>query len=176
MSQTSVTADPGSVYEGKLEARWETATGLAEGTVYWGKGVGLDPAHISHDLFSATSGQIMRGYTASDVFMGVAFADTALEQPAAQGYGTYPDESVFPVLRKGMVWVVVADAITSLSDAVWIRDANAGGSPPVEQLGSFNPSNPGADYISLTAAGARVAWRRALTVGAVNYGLLELNL
>jgi len=102
----------------------------------------------------------------------VAIADPSMpSNPTVDNFGSFPDESSVPVMRQGRIWVVVATAITDITVGVYVLFQNPGGSPPVDTLGSFD-SVAGAD-VQITTDGV---WRGAATVGAVNFGLLELNL
>ena len=171
MPQTSVNDEFDRAYEGKVEnsGQYPTTvnTGLALSDIIFGKGVASTVSDV--DLPKRVG-----MYAAALIFQGVTIADPSIEPVGGNDYGTYAAESAVPVMRKGRVWVVTADVVDSLAKNVFIRSATPGGSPPAESLGSFRATTV-ADYIDLTAI-ANVSWVSGVTIGAVNFGLLELNL
>lgn len=181
MAQTVVNDEPSQAYEGKLYDRaGRSESRLASELLYFGKAVSL-LAVTDLEVGGAGEGQSVKApAAAADVtglFEGVAVADPSIErlddatgQPA--NYGAYPDESTVRVLRKGRVWVVTKTLIADITVGVYVRFQNAGGTPPVDQLGSFE-AVAGAD-VQVIAAGAK--WRGATTIGGAFFGLLELNL
>ena len=181
MAQIAVNDEPDQAYEGKLYDRaGRSETRLASELIYFGKAVSL-LAVTDLEVGGASEGQsVKRPASAADItglFEGVAVADTSLErlddatgQPA--NYGAYVDESAVRVLRQGRVWVVTKTLIADITVGVYVRFQNAGPTPPVDQLGSFE-AVAGVD-VQVIAAGAK--WRGATTIGGVFHGLLELNL
>ncbi len=111
------------------------------------------------------------GALAPTNMMGVAMADTSLEA-TDNDYGEFFLYDQVPVLKKGRIWVVSADAVDDISKGVYIRHANGSATPPTGTLGSFR-ATANADY-TLMADG--VKWKAGKTIGGVEYGLLELNL
>jgi hypothetical protein len=104
-------------------------------------------------------------------FKGVAIADTSLES-TSNAYGEYESTDSVPVLKKGRIWVVSADAVDDVSKGVYIRYQNGASAPPTATLGSFR-ATANADYQLM---GDNVRWVAGTTIGGVEYGLLELNL
>ena len=183
MAQTALKSEPDQAYEGKVQDRADRVESrLASELIYFGKAVSL-LAVTDLAVGGAAGGpqSVKLPAAAADItglFEGVAIADPSIErlddatgQPAP--YGAYPDEASVSVLRRGRVWVVTKTLIADITVGVYVRFQKAGGSPPVDQLGSFE-AVAGAD-VQVIAAGAK--WRGATTDSAGAFlGLLELNL
>lgn len=173
MAQTVMNSAPDVAFEGMLQSTAHQSlidTFAASGSIYFGKGVSIyaatevDPGNQRVKLPAAA------GDLAMTNFFGVAIADPS--KPAtANAYGEYVDTDAVPVLRKGRVWVVSADAVDSLAKGVYCRNAN-GAAAPADTFGSFR-ATVDADYTVL-ASGVR--WIKGKTIGSVYFGLLELNL
>ena len=179
MSQLTVSEEPVRAYRGKIDVSGAYPTtqvsGLAVGNIVVGDGVGREVGDVDPGAGVATGGQTARAFQGTDLFLGVAPSDPSqLVALPGETFGQYTAAESFPIVRKGRVWVVTADVVDDLSKAVFIRNANAGGSPPAEQLGAFRATTV-ADYVDLSALAA-VAWVAGVTIGGVNFGLLELNL
>ncbi len=168
MPQTSVNDEFDRAYEGKTENSGQfpttMVTGLAAEEILFGKAVSSAATDVGLP-------KVVNGFTNGQVFQGVAIADPSVEAVSGDAFGSYKDEDAVPVMRKGRLWVVSAVAITNLlTDLVFVRSANQGGFPSGAR-GSFTNAAT-ADYEAITGA----KWVGAATVGAVNFGLLELNL
>ncbi len=169
MSQTVVNNEFDEAYGGKLHNSiafpTTLVTGLAAEEIIFGKAV----SSVATDVDLPVT---VNGFTNGQVFQGVAIADPSVETVSGDAFGSYKDEEAVPVIRKGRLWVVSAVAITNLlTDLVFVRSANQGGFPNGAR-GSFTNATT-TDYEEITS-GAK--WVGAATVGAVNFGLLELNL
>jgi hypothetical protein len=74
-------------------------------------------------------------YVASQNFEGIAIADVSVERlphPTTgvvntAPYGAYLANTTLPLMRKGRVWVVSADAVDNLSKSVFVRSSVAAG-------------------------------------------------
>lgn len=185
--QDTVANEPSQVYEGKVQSGPNTTqifSRLASALIFFGKlvcpladddlavgGAGegqscKPPASIADALLAKHGG-------------GIAIADPSLERLRVSGgdansapYGAYLDEASVSIMRKGQIWVVVETALLDLSLPVFVRIANAGGSPPVEALGSFSPVNGG----DLEPAPDGLAWLGSALEGGIDYALLDVNL
>ena len=187
MPQTVVDDEPVRAYRGKLDvgASFPTTimTGIADGSIIVGNGVGRQVADVDPGSESSTGGQVVRAFQSTDEFQGVAFNDPSQLVASNKGSGAnvdfaqVDDEETTPILRKGRVWVVSAAAIADLSLAVFIQNAVPGGSPPDGQLGGFTNAIT-ANFVDLSAllGSNSVRWVAGITIGSDNFGLLELNL
>jgi hypothetical protein len=177
MSQTTVANEPVQAYEGKVHDRPERVVSLlASELTYFGKAVSyLGTGELAVGGAGPQSCQLPAAAVdiTGPLFAGVAIADPSLEAIAGADYGAYADESMVSVLRRGRIWVVVSTAITDITVGVYARFQNAGGSPPVDSLGSFD-SAAGVDVDEIPTASAK--WVGAASIGGVDYGLLDLNL
>lgn len=104
-------------------------------------------------------------------FKGIAIADITKEA-TSNDYGEYVQYDQVPVMKRGRIWVVSADAVDDLSKSVYVRFQNGSSTPPADTLGSFR-ATANADYEALTT-GAK--WVAGTQIGTTYYGLLELNL
>lgn len=183
--QTAVNNEPVQAYEGKVHVSGQFPTSvvsrLASELLYFGK---LVVPYAVTEL-EVGSQRVKAPTLAAEVDLapaggGVAIADPSVERlrdpssPADPApFGAYVAEASVPVMRKGLIWVVVETAIASLANGVYARFQNAGGTPPAAQLGSFT-SAAGADFQALNAA--HFAWQGSAAIGGVDYGLLAVNL
>lgn len=169
MPQLSVADEPGQAYEGKVQNGGSLPTsivsGIAASLIYFGKAVGSANADLG---LPKTVALLAAGVT----FQGIAIADPSIEQIPGNDFGSFADETGVPVMRKGRIWVVSADAVDDLSKGVFVREATPGGSPPADSLGSFR-ATAAADHIDLSAS---MAWVAGTTIGGAEFGLLEINL
>ena len=179
MSQTVVNDEPAEVYEGKVLYSGQYPTTIvsrfASELIYFGKGVSL----LTDAELTVGDQSVKLPALADDVtalFEGVAIADPSIERLSLAGvpapYGGYPDEAMVSVMRKGLIWVVVEAAITDIKQAVYLRWDNAG-TAPADALGSFETAS---DANNQVVPSSVAQWRGATAVGAIDFGLLELNL
>ena len=184
--QTVVDDEPVQAYEGKVQHGGQYPTTfksfLADGLIYFGKAVSLiGTGELAVGGASGGPQAVKLPAAATDVttslFQGVAPADPSIQRTRTTGvddpFGAYIDETSVQVLRKGLVWVVVTTAIADITIGVFVQRANAGGSPPALQLGSFDTVTT-ADNTEITSN--NVSWAGAAVIGSQNFGLLELNL
>lgn len=179
MSQTSVSDYPLAVYEGML-AEPAPMGGIVSAFAHtagilFGKAAGRRDGDVAPGD-NAAGGQEVEGYAAAnsaDNLIGIALADVSKETDASKAYGDYVGGDTVPVLKRGRVWVVSADAVDDLTKSVFVRNANAG-SLPAAGLGSFRATTA-ADHIDLGAIAA-VRWVAYRLQGSVHYGMLEINL
>jgi hypothetical protein len=74
-------------------------------------------------------------YTASEEFVGISIADASvarLPDPTTgvintANYGAYLTNTTVPLIRRGRIWVVSADAVDNLSKSVFVRSSVAAG-------------------------------------------------
>lgn len=186
--QTSVANEPVQAYEGKVHVSGQFPTSviskIASELLYFGK---LAVPYSATELAVGGAGpqRVKAPTTAAEVDLvaaggGVLIADPSVERtrnPASPAdpapYGCYVAESSAPIMRKGLIWVVVSTAIASLANGVYVRWQNAGGTPPTDQLGSFDSVTSG-DVQLLSAA--HFAWQGSASIGGVDFGLLAVNL
>lgn len=186
--QTAVNDEPVQAYEGKVQYSGQFPTSIiskaASELIYFGKLV-VPYADTELAVGGAGPQRVKAPTSTAEVDLtpmggGIAIADPSVERlrdpssPADPApFGAFVAESMVPVMRKGLIWVVVETAITALSNGVYARFQNAGGSPPAAQLGSFT-SAAGADFHQL--ATSSFAWQGSAAIGGVNFGLLAVNL
>ena len=175
MVQTAVNADFDQAYEGKVHVSGAYPTTyisrLAAATVYFGKAV------VANSQTNLVLGEqeVKLPAAAGDVplLLGVSAADVT-KSPSSTGYAAYDADESVTVMRKGLIWVVSADAITNLgTNGVWVRHAN-GAAVQTASLGSFRATT-NADYTEWSAT-QDVKWIAYKLIGSVHYGLLEINL
>lgn len=175
MSQTTVNDHPLRAYEGMLAQALQIGgvdSAIASGRVLYGKACGRADADVALGT-NATGAQECQALDATNSnFIGVALADVSREQPDGQAYGSYEHEDTVPVLRKGRVWVVSADAVDDLTKSVFVRNANEG-ALPAAALGSFRATTA-VDHIDLGAI-APVRWIAGATIDGTEFGLLEVS-
>jgi hypothetical protein len=169
--QATVANDPTYVYEGKGESSIHDkfdVTGFASARIYFGKAVmALATALTNEKVVTPPSSA---GHIA--LLQGIALADISKETPDGQAFGCYDQYDAVTVRRKGRVWVQVTRAVAALSDPVYVKVGTPGGSPPLLALGSLNTEAADGTWSLWDGP----VWRAAVTVGARNYGLLELNM
>lgn len=191
MSQTTVNDEPVQAYEGKVQYGGQLPTSiiskLASELIYFGKlvtpydnaelavgGAAGGPQRVKAPTSAAEVTRVLKGG-------GVAIADPSVERmrnPAAPGdpnsapFGAFAAEAMLPVMRKGLLWVVVETELTNLDSDVYVRYQNAGGSPPAAQLGSFTQGAAG----DFAVAPDGFAWQGAASIGAIHLALLSVNL
>lgn len=169
MSQTAVADKPSRAYRGMLgDGPQHSVSGIAGDTIIYGNGVGIKAAAGVSEMPKEAF-----GYAAGDLFYGLAVPDTTVEMVDGQEYGQYVETDTLRILKKGTMWVPTGDAVDNLSKSVFIRNANAGGSPPAEQLGAFRATTA-TDYIDLGAI-ADIKWVAGATINGQTYGLLSIN-
>lgn len=186
MSQTVVDDEPVQAYEGKVQVGGQYPTTnrsfIASELIYFGKAVSLlSGTELAVGGASGGPQQIQLPSVATDItttlFQGVAAADPSVELTRTTGtddpFGAYVATSTVRTLKKGLVWVVIGTALSDITDGVFVRFQNPGGTAPTEQLGSFD-SVTSADHAEIVAG--NVSWAGAATIGSVEFGLLELNL
>lgn len=182
MSQTAVNDEPVQAYEGKEHVSGQfpstKISRLASELIYFGKAVSRQAVgDVTVGDQQCKLPAAAADITAKGAFLGVAVADPSLPRltlndlPAP--YGAYVNEGSVQVLKKGQIWVVTTALITDLSNGVYVRFQNPGGTAPTESLGSFADANS-ADHDLVPDDGAQ--WKGAVAIGGVNFGLLELNL
>ena len=130
MAQTSVSNAPVSAYEGKPDTQPERIiSGLASELIYFGKA-------LSRSLTASLNrNPAVEMYTSGEAFVGVAMADPSVERlPSAAGlinqaaYGAFVSGREVPVVKRGRLWVVSADAVDNLSKSVYVRNTDPAGS------------------------------------------------
>lgn len=165
MSQLAYTQDPAVAIEGMLAdlGPTEIRTAIATEAIAFGLGVTRE-AGAADDRPPGASLPDAAGDVTSGLFLGIARADTTIEQAATPiGYAT---DQEFGFVRMGHVWVN-AEPVVALGDPLFIRHAAGGGG---SQLGA---SRNDAD----TASAARVpgASFRSATAAVANLALVELK-
>lgn len=184
MSQIAVDDEPVQAYEGKVHVGGQFPTTnisrVANELIFFGKYV----VPLSTGELTVGDQSVQLPVSAADILLaqqggGIAIADISVERTRLTGgaansapFGAYIAETMLPVMRKGQIWVVVETELLDLSLGVFVRFQNAGGSPPAASLGSFTPVNT-ADH---EPAAEGLAWLAAVTIGAVDFALLSVNL
>jgi hypothetical protein len=130
MAQTSVINEPVRAFEGKVQDRAErSVSGIASELIYFGKG-------LSRPLTTGLGNipPLVNLYASGENFEGIAMADMSVERLAGTtglinqaNYGAFVAQTAVPILRKGRIWVVSADAVDNLSKSVFIRSSVAAG-------------------------------------------------
>ena len=174
VGQTVVNSVPAAAFEGMLADGTRVRDiisrlakdGIATPFIPFGKAVAFVPGDNDDqcNLPSAAA-----HVTAS--LLGVAIADTSLEQVEAVAWGHYAAEQPVPVMRKGRIFVIAEDAVTPASD-VFIRHSTPGGSPPLASRGSFRSDADTANASQVPNG----AMKFLTTAGAGELVLLEVNL
>lgn len=87
-----------------------------------------------------------------DRTFGVAAGDHGLQGDCCEPFAGYPDGSAISVLRKGTIWVICEDALTTVGKDVYVRyAAGSGGS----ELGSVRSDADGSTAAILNGASFR---------------------
>ena len=141
---------------------------LAEVVVPFGKFVVASTGQ-SEDLAKLPT--VTGDITTPGLATGIAIADPSVETAKADTFGNYKVNTTIPVMRKGRIWVIAEDEVTDLDADVFVRFADAGGSPPDASLGSFRTDADTADAVQLVKA----RWR-GRTVGTFQLVILEIDL
>lgn len=175
MAQTSMKTAPDACYEGMLASlvnQSTIASRAAYSSVFYGKAVALYAA----TEIAPGAQRVKLPAAATDVtgalFEGVAMADTT-KPSTSNAYGEYVAKDPVPVIKKGAIWVVSADAVDDLTKGVYIRFQNGAATPAGVTNGAFRATT-NADYALLPATKGK--WIAGVTIGSVEFGLLELDL
>lgn len=173
MSQTTVTDEPQTFFEGLCAVKEFAHSRIASGQILVGKAAGAANGDLSpHGSPAGTGAQECQALDASNPnFVGVSMYDAQKEIPDGATYNAYADSDTVPLLRRGQIWVFVEAAITSLALPVWARNAAAGALPDAA-LGTFAIAD-GGNHVDLSA---HCRWLAAGAIGARNFGLLEVRL
>lgn len=128
--QASVANIPVTAYEGMPADKPERVeSAYANELIYFGKA-------LSRSLTAGlgTFPPIANLYTSGENFLGIAMADPSVERLAnAAGvanqaaYGAFLANTSVPVLRRGSIWVISADAVDNLSKSVFVRSSTPAG-------------------------------------------------
>jgi hypothetical protein len=174
MAQTSVDNAPDICFEGMVNTPSHEnviRSFAAAAALYPGKMVVINAATDvtlgaqSVKLVSA-AGDVVAGRMAGVVVGDVTKQSTSL---AYQEFVQYDD---VPVMRKGRIWVVSADAVDNVTKGVWTRHANGAANPGAGLTAGTFRATTNADYTQVTAG---MQWVAGTTIGSTEYGLLEVN-
>ena len=170
MSQTAYQNFPDAAFEGLRadSGAVDIVSRLAEVIVPFGKLVVASTGQ-SEDLAKLPTATA--DITTKGLVHGIAIADPSKEGAAADLFGQYAVDQAIPVMRKGRIFVIAEDEVTDLDKPVFVRFADAGGSPPDASLGSFRTDLDVADAVELPQA----RWR-SRTVGTFQLAILEIDL
>ena len=103
--------------------------------------------------------------------LGIAIADVSVETDPDIAWGHYKQFLGVPIMRRGRIWVIAEDEVTTLAKDVFVRFADPGGSAPLASLGSFRTDADTADAVQLT----QCRWLTT-TTGTGTLAKLEINL
>lgn len=128
--QTSYQQDNKIAYEGMVNGYEKIGTGVSSEIIYFGKAVSIHP----------TSGlsehpPTVKRFTASELFAGVAIADTTLERKAhpttgeasQAPYGAHSANKELGILKRGRIWVQSDTAVDSMSKGVYVKNTDSAG-------------------------------------------------
>ena len=108
--------------------------------------------------------------TVAGVFFGVLMHTHAVEQSALTiATAGLPQNQPGNIVRRGRIWVVAEDEVTTVNDGVFYRHTSPGADP--EFLGRFRTDADTADATAIPEA----KWL-TVTTGAGQLALLEVNL
>jgi len=167
MAQKTVTDEPLEAYEGKLQEEAQVVTSaIATSKIFFGKAVTRSKTVGVGDIVPAVI-----PYNGTDKFEGFAIADVTKE-PGDDTYGAYAAKETVSILKKGRIWVVTGDAITNLTNAVFVRNASGGATPALAQGAVRSTAATG--YVSLTAI-ANVKFVAYRVINSVKFALIAIN-
>jgi hypothetical protein len=152
MSQTAYTQDPAVAIEGMLADLGPTdvRTAIADEAIAFGLGVTRAAGGAADDRPPRAALPAAAGDVTSGLFLGIARADTTIEQAATPiGYAV---DQEFAYLRSGHIWVN-AVTVVALGDALFIRHTTSDfGSSRNDNAAGDADQVPGASFRSATAA------------------------
>lgn len=152
MSQTAYQQDPNVAIEGMLAdlGVHEVRTAIANEAIAFGLGVTREAGGAADDRPPRAGLPDAAGDVTSGLFLGIARADTTIEQ-AATPIG-YAIDQEFGYVRKGHVWVN-AVTVVALGDPLFIRHTTSDfGSSRNDNAAGDADRVPGASFRSASAA------------------------
>lgn len=169
MSQTTYNTTPPIAAEGEIGTSGpvDLISGIANDTnavIPFGKFVVTKTAAAGGEIpeveLPNATGEVTGVYA-----LGVVVRDRTIENDSATAFAGYTDGEVLTIMRRGRIWVISEDAVSSAGAAAFVRFVAGVG----EVLGSFRTDADTSDAVALPGA------RFMTTCDAGGLVLLELD-